>query len=1255
MRILGVGWQNLASLEVEKEVRLDEAPLGQVGLFAITGPTGAGKTTILDAMCLALFDRTPRLSRGRAPVVGRTAVDEGIAALDPRNLLRRGAGSGHASCSFEGRDGKEYRATWRARRARNNPGGRLQAVDMELVEVASGKQLGGTKTEVQAAIVERLGLDFDQFRRSVLLAQGDFAAFLRAGEKERADLLERVTGTEIYAALGRAAWDRASDAQASLDALRLEQQALGLLDAETRAGLEARGAEARWRLDQMEHARTQANRSWDAHGERAALRKQVGTAESAVEVAEAGWVEAAGDRGRLAALEGLQAHLPVVTALDGATARAALARRLAEERTLAAAAAAAEVTAANMAVDEAAAAVARRNEEGTALAPQLAAADRLDAALTAGREQVRVAEARAREAAEAARRSDAIVERLAGEVAVLQTQAASATAWLEEHAADGVLARSLDAVTHQIDVRIDAAEQLQAVDQARPPLVAAAEDAEAAKTRASTALDAATAAFGAARTEAEAARRARDATDAQALAEQLERVRARLQALERVRAAAQERDQAEAAEAEIAATLAQEAIELEQARLAMAASLEAQPGAVGRHEGAEQALRGARAALDLEARRAELVDGDPCPLCGAEEHPWAEHAPAFARMITTLEGQVEAAWRALVALREEHARQEERVRQFEERGLALGAQRDRVRGMARAAADAIGAAWAAAGLERVDHTDLASALDAALGAAQTQRDTLEDQLRTARALELAARGAEAAERGALEALDRSREQERASSAALLAARAALTENTARQTTQRERDAAAREALESLLGPLSASSPTELRGELMRRASAWREQEAARARAVEGLEAARAQLATASSTQAVAAAASAQTVSELAARRDEHQTATVARAGILDGRPTAEVRAELQTRAAAADGALSTAQARAAGAQAALAAARALAGAAAQQVADADAERGTAAKALGQLCADLSVDEPALRAQLAAVEQLPALQAAVAGLRTALERARAVHAERLKDLAAAEARPTPALTLAECSEVLWVVGAFAIEPDAGRTALDAGAESAIRRQHAQVAALEQEIHRDEQARAQNADLTPRLARAQADAALWQTMRDLIGDATGAKFKRFAQSLTLEMLLREANTHLAELNPRYILERVPDDDGRVLLEMQVVDREMGDEVRPVSSLSGGEGFLVSLALALALSSLSSDGGSIGSLFIDEGFGTLDADTLEVAIAALEALQHGGRQVGVISHVRGFAEKIGAQVRVVPEGAGLSRVEVSGPGYA
>ncbi|MBB3331329.1 exonuclease SbcC [Halomonas campaniensis] len=169
----------------------------------------------------------------------------------------------------------------------------------------------------------------------------------------------------------------------------------------------------------------------------------------------------------------------------------------------------------------------------------------------------------------------------------------------------------------------------------------------------------------------------------------------------------------------------------------------------------------------------------------------------------------------------------------------------------------------------------------------------------------------------------------------------------------------------------------------------------------------------------------------------------------------------------------------------------------------------------------------------------------------------------------------------------------------------------------------------------------LAAARAEYRRWGRISELIGSADGKVFRRIAQAYNLEQLLEHANTHLAGLSRRYRLAR-----GGSPLGLLVVDQDMADERRSVHSLSGGETFLVSLALALGLASMASGELTIESLFIDEGFGSLDPQSLALAMEALDGLQALGRRVGVISHVQEMHERIPVQIRVEPLGNGTSR---------
>ncbi|MEO7767852.1 MAG: SbcC/MukB-like Walker B domain-containing protein, partial [Ferruginibacter sp.] len=167
--------------------------------------------------------------------------------------------------------------------------------------------------------------------------------------------------------------------------------------------------------------------------------------------------------------------------------------------------------------------------------------------------------------------------------------------------------------------------------------------------------------------------------------------------------------------------------------------------------------------------------------------------------------------------------------------------------------------------------------------------------------------------------------------------------------------------------------------------------------------------------------------------------------------------------------------------------------------------------------------------------------------------------------------------------------------------------------------------------------------------WNKLCALIGSADGNKFSRFAQGLTLARLTVLANRHLKKFSDRYQVLKSTEKD----LELQIVDAYQADVVRPMTTLSGGESFLVSLALALGLSDLAGHKVQIQSLFIDEGFGTLDAETLDTAISALENLQVSGKMIGIISHVEALKERIGTQIEVTKQPGGYSKIAIKSYG--
>jgi len=165
--------------------------------------------------------------------------------------------------------------------------------------------------------------------------------------------------------------------------------------------------------------------------------------------------------------------------------------------------------------------------------------------------------------------------------------------------------------------------------------------------------------------------------------------------------------------------------------------------------------------------------------------------------------------------------------------------------------------------------------------------------------------------------------------------------------------------------------------------------------------------------------------------------------------------------------------------------------------------------------------------------------------------------------------------------------------------------------------------------------------------WERLHSLIGSGDGKKFRNFAQGLTFELMVAHANRQLQKMSDRYILVR----DSAEPLELNVIDNYQAGEIRSTKNLSGGESFIASLALSLGLSSMASRNVAVDSLFLDEGFGTLDEDALETALETLSGLQQDGKLIGIISHVPALKERIGTQIQVEAGSSGRSRL--SGPG--
>ena len=258
MKILAIRGRNLASLEGDFEIDFTVEPLLSAGIFAISGPTGAGKSTLLDTMCLALFARTPRTDQAKENNVKLQDVsNEQLSQSDPRFLLRRGTSSGFAEVDFMALNGHRYRTRWSVARARDKENGRLQNPRLALYNLDKEEEEQGTRSDLQARIIDLIGLTFEQFTRSVLLAQNDFSTFLKAEQGEKASLLEKLTGTELYSAISRQIFERNARAKEAFDLIQTRIQGIELLTDEEENDLRTRLAGTEKELQRVEKAKAE--------------------------------------------------------------------------------------------------------------------------------------------------------------------------------------------------------------------------------------------------------------------------------------------------------------------------------------------------------------------------------------------------------------------------------------------------------------------------------------------------------------------------------------------------------------------------------------------------------------------------------------------------------------------------------------------------------------------------------------------------------------------------------------------------------------------------------------------------------------------------------------------------------------------------------------------------------------------------------------------------------------------------------------
>ncbi|MYN28638.1 AAA family ATPase [Duganella levis] len=1305
MRILKISGKNLASLAEEFSVNFEAEPLASTGLFAISGPTGAGKSTLLDALCLALYDATPRLLR----VAGRNYLadvgNETVSTQDPRTLLRRGTAEGYAEVDFVGSDGASYRARWSVRRSRTKAEGALQPTTMSLKLLPSEQLIGATKTEVKAEIEKRIGLSFEQFTRAVLLAQNEFSAFLKAEDNERGELLETLTGSTVYSEISIRAFERNKLEQAALQKLNLRLADQKPLNAEERAELLAKSADAGVALQALDQQKAELEQELRWHQQAERLEQEEQAARQASADAQASVEAAAPRRAALARIDAVQPARPLaedIRRIDGditATQEAIVAGTHNVQQ------AALGLEQANAAQAQAAAGQQEAEAAQRAAAPQLDQAKALDARIEAMLPAWRQASAACEKADQSDAAAKAALQSRQGELARLTAQQQAGVTWLEQHKHWKALAQQWerwDVLFVQAGQAAAQAERLHAGLSRVQRNAQLHRDEEA---------DASTRLAGA--VEALQTLELQRQQTAQHLAsysiEQLqasrtswEQYRSRLTGAEKIWV---DLDSRQTRNAQIESQSAQLRQTMTAAETQLVAAQQEGIAILATCVQAERSLKLAEAATaaSVESLRQTLEDDTPCPVCGAKDHPYRHNDDSLQTMLRELQGDVarsrqqlevnvnqQAAQRATAQASADHlsvlaAEQRSLQQQLErvsatwsahalvvanavppeaertqwfidklteaQQGLEAVEQQEREVQAARVARDQAQTAYERFAAEHTRLQTVAAAAKAALAQANTEYKALEDQrIEVALVLSGLLADLDSAFSGGDIPSEEWKEDWRSGPARFYEARQAESKQWLAQRAAYDDRAAGMAAIEVELKGLNDALAKADQDALAARAAftsvdagvkASQEQRMAMwgGKEIRDVETALQAAIDAAKARHAASQAAAQQATQARTRADE--------ALVQAGNRLATLHASATTAAARLEDWLTTFQ---------------------QRQPDAGLHDLTQLRDLLALSADdINSEREALQTLARAADQATTVlqerqrqreqhQLTAPPPRTAAQTSDDAENSGSAPPASANAKAADgsAPAIADLwSEALPESAPAADEAPAEPPAMVIAAllnallaERKTANDHA--TALHLALAQDDDKRHRSSAMLAEIEHQESITQRWARMDDLIGSADGKRFRNYAQQFTLDVLLGYANAHLNHLSRRYQLERIQN-NAAPSLALLVRDQDMGGEMRSVHSLSGGESFLVSLALALGLASLSSNRVRVESLFIDEGFGSLDADTLRVAMDALDGLQAMGRKVGVISHVQEMTERISARILVQPSAGGRSTISV------